>query len=43
VGSDAHEAICAGAGITEAYEILREAGFRYVTVYEKRKPVMISI
>jgi len=43
VGSDAHEAICAGAGIAEAYEILREAGFRYVTVYEKRKPVMISI
>lgn len=38
VGSDAHHTQTAGAGIPEAYELIRAAGFRYVTVYEKRKP-----
>ena len=43
VGSDAHEAVNAGAGVADAYAMMRDAGFRYVTVYEKRKPVMVSI
>ena len=43
VGSDAHEAVNAGAGVADAYAMMRDTGFRYVTVYEKRKPVMISI
>lgn len=43
VGSDAHDPIHAGRGIREAYGLLRELGFRWVTTYEKRQPNMISI
>lgn len=43
VGSDAHDPTYAGAGIAEAYELLKSLGFRYVTIYEKRKPQMITL
>ena len=38
LGSDAHKAQDVGEGIKEATNMLREAGFRYVTVYEKGMP-----
>lgn len=43
VGSDAHDPAHVGGGIAEAYELLRELGFRYVTTYEKHTPNMIAI
>lgn len=38
-GSDAHTVEGLGRGIAQACDLLRETGFRYVAVYEKRKPV----
>lgn len=43
VGSDAHVAGSIGKGIREAYELLKNMGFRYVTAYEKRTPVQIKL
>ena len=43
VGSDAHRPEHVGLGVLEAYELLKDVGFRYVTVYEKRKPKLIPI
>lgn len=43
VGSDAHDPAYAGAGVREAYELLKSLGFRYVTVFEKRRPVMVTL
>ena len=43
VGSDAHVASSIGSGIREAYELLRSEGFRYVTTYEKRRPIQIKL
>lgn len=43
VGSDAHQPQHIGLGVREAYELLRDTGFRYVAVYEKRKPRMVPI
>lgn len=43
VGSDAHRPEHVALGVREAYELIRDVGFRYVTVYEKRKPVQIKI
>lgn len=43
VGSDAHRPEDVAKGVREAYSLLRDVGFRYVTVYEKRKPVQIKI
>lgn len=43
VGSDAHRPQDVGAGIPEAYELLRETGFRYLTVYRGRRPEMIRL
>lgn len=43
VGSDAHNPEHAGAGIAEAYTLLRNLGFRFVTVFDKRTPTMIPI
>lgn len=42
-GSDAHKGKDAGSGIKEAYELLREAGFSYVTVFKNRKPEFIKL
>lgn len=38
LGSDAHLAKDVGEGLTFAADMLRDAGFRYVTVYNKRVP-----
>lgn len=43
LGSDAHTASDVGADIKESAEILRSCGFRYYTVFENRKPVMLSL
>ncbi|AFM00057.1 histidinol phosphate phosphatase HisJ family [Desulfitobacterium dehalogenans ATCC 51507] len=43
VGSDAHWAEDVGKGIPEGMELIRRAGFNYVTVYTNRKPTMIKI
>ena len=43
VGTDAHQPQHVGLGIADAYELLREYGFRYIAVYSRRKPNFISI
>ena len=43
VGSDAHCVADASVGIERGFELLREAGFEYVTVYRKRRPEFIKI
>ena len=42
-GSDSHNVRDAGAGIAEATEIIKNAGFEYVTVFKNRKPEYIRI
>lgn len=39
IGSDAHKKEQAALKIREAAELLKEAGFSYLTAFEKRKPV----
>lgn len=43
VGSDAHTTRAAGVGVAEGFELLRENGFRYVTVFRRHKPEFIRI
>jgi histidinol-phosphatase (PHP family) len=43
VGSDAHNAYNVGHMATEAYDMLKEAGFKYVTIYQKREPLLVII
>lgn len=43
VGSDAHTTDDVAKGIKEGYEIVKQAGFQYVTYYENRKPVMVKL
>ena len=43
VGSDAHKTEHAGSGLAQGFDILRELGYNYVTVFEKRKPKFIKI
>ena len=43
VGTDSHEADTVGSGIREAYDYIRQAGFRYVTRYEARRPVLVPL
>ncbi len=43
VGSDAHDADFVGNKISEAYEMLTAAGFKYVTYYKKHQPNAITI
>ena len=43
VGSDAHAPGNVGKGVPQAFDLLREAGFRYVTVFRRRKPEFIPI
>ncbi|NLC73482.1 MAG: histidinol-phosphatase HisJ family protein [Ruminococcaceae bacterium] len=38
VGSDAHNVNTVGIGIAEGYELLRDIGFSYVTLYKRHKP-----
>ena len=42
VGSDAHQ-VDQLAGEREAYALLEQCGFRYVTVFSRRKPEMIAL
>jgi len=43
LGSDAHVAQDIGRGIPEGVQLLRELGFRYYTVYRRRKPEFIPL
>ncbi len=43
VGSDAHTQDRVGAGIRDAIETARAAGFNEICYYEKRKPIFINI
>lgn len=43
VGSDAHTPDTAAACVREGCEILKEIGFGYVTVFEKRRPSFIKL
>ncbi|MCD7918977.1 MAG: PHP domain-containing protein [Clostridiales bacterium] len=43
VGADAHHRDHVGLGIQRAYDLLRDCGFRYVTYYVQRKPVMVKL
>ena len=43
LGSDAHQASYLGYGFTEAEQFLRDCGFDFVTVFEKRRAVRVNI
>lgn len=43
VGSDAHTTKDMCAYFDKVYEMLREVGFRYISVFEKRKPLFVKI
>ena len=43
LGTDAHEAQHVGLGIKDAAELLKELGFRYHTVFRRRKPEFIPL
>lgn len=43
IGSDAHRAEDVGKGINEAVILAKDAGFRFITSFNKRKPVQIKI
>lgn len=43
VGSDAHTTADAASGIREGFDILRQLGYNYVTVFKRRKPDFIKI
>lgn len=40
VGSDAHATEHVGKGVSAAYELMKDCGFRFVAVYQHRKPIM---
>ncbi len=43
VGSDAHQMSQVGRGIAAGYDLLREAGFRYVATYRERRPRFVPL
>lgn len=43
IGSDAHTAEYVGSSFSQAYDILRDCGFRYFTVFRERKPVFYPL
>ena len=43
VGSDAHDANAVGNGVADAYDMMRAAGYKYVTYYQKHQPMPIEI
>lgn len=43
IGSDAHRAADVGEGIAEGMDLAREAGFRFVTLFQGRIPTPIAI
>lgn len=42
-GSDSHNAGAIGAHFNRAAEVMKECGFRYYCVYEKRKPTFLKL
>lgn len=43
IGSDAHIPARIAQGLADGMELLREVGFRYLTVYRERKPDMLRL
>lgn len=43
VGSDSHSRARVGGGIVQGMELLKEAGFRYLSVFRQRKPEPIAL
>ncbi len=43
VGSDSHSAHGIGDKISEAYDMIKEAGFKYVTLFQHRTPMPVII
>jgi histidinol-phosphatase (PHP family) len=43
IGSDAHSTKDLGRGIDEGMDLLKEAGFRYLAVYERRRPILLPL
>lgn len=43
VGSDAHKPEFVGFGIAEGIVLAKSIGFKYLTYFEKRKPIMVRI
>ena len=43
IGTDSHFPEHVDANLKDGYEILQNAGFKYVTVYSGRKPEFIKI
>ncbi|NLO47415.1 MAG: histidinol-phosphatase HisJ family protein [Clostridiales bacterium] len=43
IGSDAHDISSLGTGIREAQDLLEKIGFRYFTVFTKRKPEFFKL
>lgn len=43
IGSDAHEPGHMAEGLEEGMELLRACGFRYITLYENRKPRQVPL
>lgn len=43
VGSDAHKTNQAGSGLSKGFDIMRNLGYKYVTVFEKRNPKFIKL
>jgi histidinol-phosphatase (PHP family) len=43
VGSDAHYPEHAGNGVREAYELIRQCGFKYISVFRQHKPEFVKL
>lgn len=43
IGSDAHRWGDIGSGLEEGYKLAEKCGFSYVTVFEKREPILLPI
>lgn len=43
LGSDAHSTKDLGKGIEEGMDLLKEAGFRYFALYDRRKPILLPL
>ena len=43
IGSDAHYPRHVGVGVAQGQALLREAGFRFITAFEKRVPRFVTL
>lgn len=43
IGSDAHYAADVGANLSDGYDLLQQAGFAFVTIYDRREPILLPI